>query len=189
MEHLPDDRMPEAEVSLRLALYLVRNHLVQGDVDVAIDGAQIKNLNAFHFPMDTFLLDERMKAETATNASWQGRYTVDDLRPRINVHSSAGLGDVVARLNSGKLLRIESKKGTLQRSKSSSEYPLIREAIGQIMTMRIVENDHLLGIAVPHSDKFAELCARWADAPLIQRAGLVLLRVHRDGAVDGLPVE
>ena len=187
MKQLPEDRMPEAEVSLRLALYLVRNRLTDGDVDVAIDGAQVENLDKIHFPMNMFLENETMVPESRIG-SWQGKYKVGDYENRINIHSTAGLGDVVARLSTGKLLRIESKKGKLQRSKSSSEYPLIREAIGQIMTIPTADDDHLLGIAVPHSDKFAELCLRWVDAPLIRRVGILLLRVHRDGGVDGLPV-
>ena len=63
--------MPEAEVSLRLALHLIRNGLTDGDVDVAIDGAQVKTQNKFHFPMDTFLKDEGMVAESS-NGSWRG---------------------------------------------------------------------------------------------------------------------
>ena len=186
MQRLPDDRMPEAEVSLRLALYLVRNRLIDGDVDVAIDGAQVKNLDKIHFPMNMFLYEESMVPEFQS-AGWQGPYRVGECENKIRIHSSSGLGDVVARLSTGKLLRIESKKGKLHRSRSSSEYPLIREAIGQIMTVDTVEQDHMLGIAVPHSEKFGELCLRWLNAPLIHRLGILLLRIHRNGEVDGLP--
>jgi len=93
----------------------------------------------------------------------------------------------VASLKNGRRLRVESKKGTLERSKSSSEYPLIREAIGQIMTVEDVSNTDLLGIAVPQSAKFEELCSRWSSAPLIRRVGLLLIRVGRNGTVTGLP--
>ena len=38
----PEKKMPEAEVSLRLAFYLIERGLVTSDVHVAIDGAQVK---------------------------------------------------------------------------------------------------------------------------------------------------
>jgi hypothetical protein len=41
-------KMPEAEVSLRLAIHLIENNLTISDVDVAIDGAQVKTTNTIH---------------------------------------------------------------------------------------------------------------------------------------------
>lgn len=187
MDTLPDDRMPEAEVSLRLALYIARNQYATGDVDVAIDGAQVRNLNKIHFPMDKFLRDEGLIAVTRSGDSWQGVYKIADSQSKLKIHSSPGLGDVVATLRNGRRLRVESKKGKLQRSKSSSEYPLLREAIGQLMTVSEVSDIDLLGVAVPHSTKFAELSSRWSSAPLIQRVGIIIICVHRSGLVDGLP--
>lgn len=187
MIELPVDRMPEAEVSIRLALFLAHNSLVTGDIDVAIDGAQVQNGDVTHFPIEAFLTSERLVRDGGSPDSWQARYHIDGIDLALNIHSASGHGDVVARLIDGRLLRIECKKGTLSRSSSSSEYPLIREAIGQIMTFEDYHEDHLVGIAVPHSEKFAELCTKWECAPLIQNCGILLLRVHRSGQVDGLP--
>ena len=39
---LPPDKMPEAEVTLRLAIALIKGGHVSNDVVVAIDGAQVK---------------------------------------------------------------------------------------------------------------------------------------------------
>ena len=100
-----------------------------------------------------------------------------------------GQGDVVARLSTGRTLRVECKKGPLSRSKSSQEYPLLREAIGQLMTVERVEPTDILAVAVPDSPKFNELASRWRNAPLIRRLGLQILTVSRDkGAVSGLNV-
>lgn len=45
------DKMTEAEVSLILAVYLLKNKLVSSDVSVALDGAQIKTGATVHFPI------------------------------------------------------------------------------------------------------------------------------------------
>jgi len=47
--------MPEAEVSLRLAFWLVQNNRVKGGVRVAIDGAQVAIGEDIHFPLLNFM--------------------------------------------------------------------------------------------------------------------------------------
>ncbi len=86
---------------------------------------------------------------------------------------------------SGNTLRVESKKGTLFRSKSSQEYPLMREAMGQLMTISEVGESDILAIAVPRSIKFTELASRWRSAPLIKRIGIKIILVDREGGIDG----
>lgn len=181
---LQRDKMSEAEVSLRLAFYLVRHDLVDSDVAVAIDGAQVQTAGAIHFPIEDFLQSSGCAALTP-GASWQGTYRMDAVRC-VRIHSSSGQGDVVARLRTGHNLRVESKKGPLARSKSSQEYPLLREAIGQLITIAHVEPHDVLAVAVPKSPKFDELVRRWRHAPLIRQFGIRLLTVSRDGDVDGL---
>jgi len=52
---------------------------------------------------------------------------------------------------------VESKKGPLIRSKSLQDYPLIREAIGQLMTVEHADSLDLLAVAVPSYEKFNAL--------------------------------
>jgi hypothetical protein len=182
---MPADRkMTEAEVSIRLGLYLLRNGLSAGDVSVAIDGAQVKTGNTVHFDLPAFMAE--MGCQLRGDVGWQGRYTVEGSDFDIVVHSSPGRGDVVASLRTGRRLRVESKKGTLTRSTSSQEYPLLREAIGQIMTVEDVEATDVFAVAVPHSPKFADLATRWRTAPLLNRIGIRILTVDRAGLVYGL---
>lgn len=54
---LPKDRMPEAEVTLHLALHLLALPGSQGIGKVAIDGAQVKVHGAEIFPIVPFLAD------------------------------------------------------------------------------------------------------------------------------------
>jgi hypothetical protein len=181
---LSDEKMSEAEVSLRLAFYLVERRLVASDVAVAIDGAQVQTAGTVHFPMADFLNGYGC-TRTEGLESWQGHYSLG-VEHCVRIHSAPGQGDVVARLKTGHTLRVESKKGPLTRSKSSQEYPLLREALGQLLTIERVEPDDILAVAVPKSPKFDELVGRWRKAPLIHRFGIRLLTVGRDGSVDGL---
>ena len=112
------ERMSEAEVSLRVAFHLLDRDLAASDVEVAIDGAQIRTGDAIHFSIAEFI-GQNACTPVAPSPSWQGIYCRAGARFRIRIHSNPGRGDVVALLRSG-------------RSPSSAEYPLLREAIGQL---------------------------------------------------------
>ena len=176
--------MSEAEVSLRLAFHLLRNGIATSDVEVAIDGAQIRTLNNLHFPLAEFL-EQNKCLSCAPSAGWSGAYSLGCHHHMI-IHSSPGKGDVVAQIKPGLVLRVESKKGTLQRSRSSAEYRLLREALGQLVTIDAVGEHDILAVAVPKSEKFEGLAKRWRDAPLIRKLGIRILTVSRDGSVSGL---
>ena len=178
-------RMPEAEVSLRLAFHLIENRLVESDVQVAIDGAQVRTTNTVHFGIAEFL---RILSwvKPVTDDVWQGIYSHISHIPKVVIHSKSGCGDVVAKLTDGRTLRVECKKGPLSRSKSSQEYPLLREALGQLLTMESVGDQDVLAVAVPSSPKFEELAKRWRRAPLVSRFNIRILTVGRENEVLGL---
>jgi len=92
----------------------------------------------------------------------------------------------VAQLKSGLTLRVESKKGPLSRSKSSKEYPLIREAIGQLMTIEKAEPNDILAVAVPHSEKFDKLASQWRERPLMKNVGIHIVTIDRSNTIRGL---
>ncbi len=178
------ERMSEAEVSLRLAFWLADRGFATERIDVAIDGAQIRTGDTMHFDLAGFLSESGWKKQRSSDG-WRGSYTRGDLRVVLQVHSNPGKGDVVARLASGKTLRAECKKGPLSRSRSSQEYPLIREALGQLLTVEEIDDHDILAVAVPHSEKFKELSARWRNAPLIKKFSIWILTVDRNGNVWG----
>ena len=72
------------------------------------------------------------------------------------------------------------------RSVSSQEYSLLREALGQLLTIKEVNETDILAVAVPSSPKFEELAARWRSAPLIERFRVRILTVSRNNDVTGL---
>jgi hypothetical protein len=160
--------MSEAEVSLRLAEFLALPSRAVETVEVAIDGAQVEVGNTLVFPLLRFMNDHGW--ELFEGDKWRGRYSQNGFRD-ILVHSSPGRGDVVAKLPSGKTIRVESKKGTLQ---------------GQLLTVPDVSDNDILGVAVPDSDKFKELASRWRKAPLMKRCGIKIILVSRDGSISGI---
>jgi hypothetical protein len=58
---LPTQKMPEAEVSLRLAFSLFERGLVASTVEVAIDGAQVRTGRTVHFPIGDFMSETEME--------------------------------------------------------------------------------------------------------------------------------
>ena len=179
------DKMSEVEVSIRLAIYLVKSGKVDSPISIAIDGAQVKTSGTVHFAMSEFMCSQGWNVDGAPGSRWQGVYKHREYQWSIQVHSNAGQGDVTARLRSGHMFVAESKKGPLVRARNSSEYPLIREALGQLLTMESIPDNPFLAVAIPAGERFMELAARWRNAPLVHRAGIHLLTVSQDGDVQG----
>jgi hypothetical protein len=182
------ERMPEAEVSLRLAFWLVERDFAGEGIEVAIDGAQVRTGENVHFNLVDFLRAAGW-AKECSSEEWQSTYKREGSAVALKVHANPGKGDVVARLRSGFTLRAECKKGPLSQSRRSEEYPLIREALGQLLTVEEVGDKDILAVAVPHTEKFAELALRWRKAPLVKRLGVRILTVARAGNVDGFDEE
>jgi hypothetical protein len=179
--------MPEAEVTLRLALYLMGKGLSRGPIQLAIDGAHVKTDDQVHFEIAGFLDASTCKLiQCSTPKTWRGRYVHEPTGQEILIDSRTQRADLVADLRTGQRLRVECKKGPLRTSRGSKELPLLRGALGQILTVTAVAEGDLLAVAVPHSEKFADLAARWRTAPLVRQAGIRILTVERTGQVYGL---
>ncbi|MFI5301282.1 MAG: hypothetical protein ACHREM_24625 [Polyangiales bacterium] len=184
---LPDDRMAEAEVALRLAFHLVGHAQSSGRCRVAIDGAQATVHGAEVFPVSAFLATHGwMQSGQSGKNAWQGHYARGSLQ--LDVRAQSGLGDVVCVVN-GRTVRAECKKGPLVLKKGSPEYPLVREALGQLLTIEEVSEGDLLVVAVPMTDRFRALSTRWTTRPLVKRSGIAIVLVGRTGAVEGLNLE
>jgi hypothetical protein len=177
--------MPEAEVTLRLAIYLINGSHTNEDVICAIDGAQVKVGSTTIFPIIEFLNTEGWIG-LEQDEKWQCKFIHDDFHQGIIIHSSSGEGDLVSRLTNGYTLRVESKKGPLITKSGSKEYPLIREAIGQLMTVEYANDDDILAVAVPESAKFLDLAVQWGARPLMQHAGIHVITVNRKNQITGL---
>ncbi len=178
-------KMPEAEVSLRLAFFLLEQGLASSSIDVGIDQAQVRTKAGEIFPIEIFLEHCGWTLAQEGADTWRGTYSHRDFDHRLRLHSKPGVGDVACQLHKGGRLRAECKKGTLVRSKSSSEYPLLRGALGQLLTIEDLTLEDKLAIAVPASEKFNELAAQWRRAPLISKIPIKILTIDRERGVAG----
>ncbi|EGR2435111.1 hypothetical protein AWJ09_12795 [Vibrio cholerae] len=182
---LPKDRMSEAEVTLRLAMYLIKSSYTNDDVICAIDGAQVKVGSTIIFPIVEFLNAEGWIG-LEQDEKWQSKFINEEFSQGIIIHSASGEGDLVSNLTNGYTLRVESKKGPMVSKPGSKEYPLIREAIGQLMTVEYANEDDILAVAVPESPKFLDLARQWRDRPLMKHAGIHIITVNRNNRITGL---
>lgn len=173
--------MTEPEVSLHLAMYYIKNHLTEQDVKVSIDGAHIKTGNVPHFDIENFLRENHCVKIDGDSNRWQGRYCIKGQRAKIILESIPGYGDVQIILQDGKTLFVESKKN--KQGNSSQEYPLMREAIGQLMTSCFMSENVIPVVAVPYTKKSLELAERWSKLEQIQRVGIRFILVQENGNI------
>lgn len=173
--------MKEAEVSIRIALYYICNKITKENVRISIDGAHIKTKDTVHFDIFNFLKENNCRKIDGRYDRWQGLYEVCGYEHTIEISSKSGIGDVNVILPNGSVLHIESKKGT--NKKGSTEYPLMREAIGQLMTTQYEGNNVIPIVAVPYSLKSYELAKRWSEYKKIQDANIHFILVHENGEI------
>ena len=167
---LSDDIMPEAEVALRLAFYLLSRPGSSNLVSVAIDAAQVQVGSKPIFPLAQFLEESGWRQiEQNGLRPWQGRYARQD--KTLEIHSNPGVGDVVIKIGNN-WIRAECKKGYLITRTGNPEYRLLREGIGQLMTIEQVTDSDVLIVAVPNSKRFHRLALNWRTRPLIKRCSI-----------------
>lgn len=175
--------MKEAEVSLSIALYYITNRLTDYDVKVSLDGAHIKTGDTIHFDIYEFLSRNNCRKVSSNTDGWQGIYEVDGYKQKIIISCTPGVGDVNIVTLDGKNLYVESKKGK-EKNRSNSEYPLMREAIGQLMTGCQLTETVVPAVAVPYSEKSYELAHRWSDLKQIRLVGIRFILVHDVGNIE-----
>lgn len=171
--------MKEPEVSLRVALYYIKNGYTSEDVKVFIDGAHVSIKGQVQFKVKEFLRGQNCIKIDNNLERWQGVYEVEGYKSKIIVESRPGFGDVIINLKDGRQLYIESKKG--KSGKSSSEYPLMKEAIGQLMTGCVLTDNMVPCVAVPYTEKSVKLANRWLDLRQMQVVGIRFILVKDDG--------
>ncbi|ASP57731.1 hypothetical protein CDO30_05000 [Sinorhizobium meliloti] len=181
----PTDRMPEAEVSLRLAEFLTELPGFCGHVDVAIDGASVRVHGEEVFDISGYLQANNWQlgiADTKSRNEWAATYHRAGTTMR--VHSRSGVGDVATTI-AGRRLIAECKKGPLVRKPGSPEYPLLATAIGQALLLPAKAGDLAIA-AVPDTPVFRRIAEDWRERPKFKVSGIQIALVSRDGSVSGL---
>jgi hypothetical protein len=179
------NHMPEAEVALRLAEFILSLPGSGAMASVAIDGASIKVGDAVIFDIGRFMAAtgwEQIKEPQVGRNVWTGTYRRGD--KTIRVHSRPGEGDVVA-LVDGRRIVAECKKGPLVRKPGNPEYPLLKMALGQALLFDVSADDIVVA-AVPDTPVLRKLAETWRSRPLVRRAGIRIALVAHDGSVSGL---
>jgi hypothetical protein len=181
----PDDRMPEAEVALRLAEFILSLPGSGAMASVAIDGASITVGDAVIFDIGRFMAGtgwEPIKEPRVGRNAWTGAYRRSG--KTIRMHSRPSEGDVVATID-GRRIVAKCKKGPLVRKPGGPEYPLLMTALGQALLFDVSADDIVVA-AVPDTPAFRKLAETWRSRPLVRRAGIRIVLVARDGMVSGL---
>ncbi|MET0531895.1 MAG: hypothetical protein ABW003_26785 [Microvirga sp.] len=182
---LPADRMPEAEVALRLAEFILSLPASGAMASVAIDAASIKIGDGDIFDIGRFMAttgwEQTKEPQTGRNA-WTGAYRRGD--KTIRVHSRPGEGDVVATID-GRRIIAQCSKGPLARKPGRAEHSLFTTALGEALLFDIAADDIVVA-AVPDTLVFRQLAQTWRSRPLVRRAGIRIALVTRDGAISGL---
>lgn len=173
--------MKEPEVSLRIAIYYILNSLTNEDIVVSIDGAHIKTKNKIHFDIFKFMAENNFTKIDGDYNRWQGEYKKEGYNQKIIISSKSGIGDVNIKLLDGKQLYIESKKGCDK--KGNPEYPLMREAIGQLMTNKYYNKNGVLAVAVPYYEKTLNLAEKWSQYEQIKMVKIHFILVHENGDI------
>ena len=182
---LPVDRMPEAEVALRLAEFILSLPASGAMASVAIDGASIKVGDAVVFDIGRFMATtgwQPVKEAQVGRNAWTGAYRRGD--KTIRVHSRPGESNVVAAID-GRRIIAQCSKGPLARKPGRAEQSLLTTALAEALLFDIAAEDIVVA-AVPDTPVFHTLAESWRTRPLVKRAGIRIALVTRDGAVSGL---
>ena len=173
--------MKEAEVSIRIALYYICNNITRENVKISIDGAHIRTKDTIHFDIWSFMKENGCSKVDDNDTRWQGVYKVAGHEAKIEICSQPGIGDVRVILPNNFVLHIESEKSTDK--KGNTECPLMREAIGQLMTTQYEDENVIPIVAVPYSSKSYELAKRWSEYKKMQDANIHFVLVRDSGEI------
>jgi len=176
------DRMAEAEVTLRLAEYMLTLQGPNGRVKVSIDGAARRINGRSVFPIETYLKNRRWKREHTTGKNrWAGTYQRDS--QVLEITCRPGCGDLDAKVGKRRGVA-ECKKGPLVRAKGGKEHFNLTHAIGQALISKIECDDDIVLVAVPYTEQFKRLACNYQKQPLVKRAGIrICLVPHGTGDI------
>jgi hypothetical protein len=182
---LPDDQMPEVEVMLRLAFYLLSVEDSADECTITPDCQHVESAGRAIFPLVEFLAQEEWKQiEGRGNEPWEGVYTRGG--KRLIIIATPSHADVFIRIGE-RLVRAECKKGPLLKRTGSPERPIMHKLIGQLMMSKAIEPDEFLLAAVPNTARFQKLAASCQASDRLKPTGITFVLVGRDGSVDGFP--
>jgi hypothetical protein len=180
---LGSDAMPEAEVSLRIAFWLL--DVRGGDrAEVAIDGAHVEIAEHQQqgqrvpartvFDIRGFLREHHWVQQTGSD--WRGTYARG--RQLLSIRSVAGF-DVQVFGASGGTTKVQCKGGPLVTVKGKGAGNILTSAVGQAVVSDSDGADHLM-IAAPDSEGFERAAERIMNGRLFRMTGIQIALVGRE---------
>ena len=178
--------MAEAEVTLRLAFWLLKLPEVSSQISVAIDGAQVAVAGRTIFQLPQFMEAAGWIQARPDSLKWTGKWMPKAQDGKtLYIHSRSGQCDLVAVQGQHRIL-VESKGGPLVPVTPRTERTRLQAAIGQIVTTKHRNEGDICVAAVPWSAEFERLAVEFRSAPLFSRTGVQIALIHRSGDVSGL---
>ncbi len=175
----PGRKIPEAEVTLRLAFWFLSQAEPGGHAELAIDGAHVC-LTVPPFPIKEFLKKHgwAFRPPSGTSGDWRGIYVRKGRT--LNIASRRGFD---FQMSSGaKPVAAECKGGPLEQTRGKGTHTILAEAIGQALTAD-APPDADIWVAVPDSPGFEKAGRRIACVPAFQKTGIRIALVNTEGEV------
>jgi hypothetical protein len=188
LERSAAESIPEAQVTLHLAFWLLDQATQVSHVDIAIDGAHV--LIMAHeqagqpvkerrvFLMKEFLALKGCRPQLLKD-EWRGTYGWKS--HTLTLRSTQGF-DVQGTLN-GQCVKAECKGGPLTPIKGKSESAIFATAIGQVVMSDSVVSTDALWVAVPDSPSFEKVGTRIVNRKTFQLTGIRIVLVSGEGRV------
>lgn len=181
------ERMTHTEITLRLALHLLREEMTTSDVHVALIGREVTRRRNTLFDVGHFL--------SVHGCTWDGapvdafaRFAVDGARHALRIVPDRGQGSVVAEIGPGSRLVVHATSGPTVSWKHSREDAYLRNALASALARFDVGTDDLLAVALPRSPRMRRIVRRARTMPRLVATGISLVLVDAIGEVDGLPL-
>jgi hypothetical protein len=185
-EREPTESMPEAEVTLRLAFWLLDRSDQKSHADIAIDGAHVRIApyqqagrwieERTVFDIRSFLTANECHPENLKH-EWRGSYNRKG--QSLSIKAVCGF-DVQVRCD-GKEIRAECKGGPLQPVKGRSPTAILASAIGQVIVSGSNAQSGELWVAVPDSPAFEKAGTRINKSRAFVNTGIRIALVGRSG--------
>jgi hypothetical protein len=174
------DRMPEAEVTLRLAFWLISAEGSGQDVKIAIDGACVQIEDVTIFEIARFLQESGWKMMNQSGKNpWQGRYSHEQCTHSLQIQPKTGPD--IQLLWGGKVLRVESKGGTF--ADKGRHRAIVAAGIGQVLTLNDIPESEERWVAVPYSERFKTVCESLVHSKFLKNIGVKFALPKRSGEV------
>lgn len=193
-------RMSHTELSLRLAVHLLREDIVTTDITIALSGREVTRYKRPLFAVETFFTrygGGRVPGKSLDGPPPGGRrrpskqayghWRITGSRHDIVLTRRAQEGSITAGIGPGARLVVHAAAGPTRNLKSRTEADILSRALGTALTRYKLQELDILVVALPRSPRMRLLVERARAEPRVVATGVSIALVSTVGDVDGLP--